>query len=291
MIRVKVPATSANLGPGFDFMGAALSLYSYFSFEPSDEMRFDGCIDKYKNMNNLVVRSFQRALEVMGEKFFPIHLIEDARSPLARGLGSSSSCVVAGVYAANEMTGRKLSVNDMLDICTAIEGHPDNVAPCLLGGVVACFANGGNVTPMHFPCSKDWDFVTIVPDYKVHTAEARKVMKQDIDIKTSVYTSGHAIGFLRALETCDAELAGKACRDIMHEPYRKQLIPQFDELKEMALAEGAAAYFISGSGSTMIAMSNDHGVSAGILQRVQTRYPAFQVYTLKSAEKGAHLVA
>ena len=290
MIRVKVPATSANLGPGFDFMGAALSLYSYFSFEHADTMRYEGCIEKYQNENNLVVRSFHRALDELGEKHFPFLLVEDSRSPVARGLGSSSSCVVAGVYAANEMTGRKLSVNDILDICTEIEGHPDNVAPCILGGVVACFANGKQVTPMHFDCSSDWDFVTIVPDYKVHTAEARRVMKQDIDIKTSVYTSGHAIGFLRALETCDTELAGKACRDILHEPYRKQLIPQFDELKEMALSEGAAAYFISGSGSTMIALSNDHGVSSGISQRVQTRYPGFQVYTLKCASKGAHLV-
>ena len=264
MIWIKVPATSANLGPGYDCAGAALSLYSRFGFEPADALRIEGCPAAYQNEDNLVIQAFKKTLEAAGKPYVPVHLVTESHIPFSRGLGSSSSCIVAGAVAANALTGNTLSEETLLNICTELEGHPDNVAPCLYGGVVSGFTEAGRTHVVRLSVHSRWRFVTLIPDYEVSTAMARKAVKQDIDVKTSVYTTGHVIAFLHALEKGDTALAAESCHDVLHEPYRRKLIPDYDRARAAAFENGATAFFISGSGSTMIALcdAEEKGVSA-----------------------------
>lgn len=289
MIQVKVPATSANLGPGYDCAGAALSLYSHFGFERAETLAIEGCPAAYQNEKNLVIQAFRRTLEAAGLPYFPVHLVTRAEIPFSRGLGSSASCIVAGAVAANHFAGNALSEEALLDICTQMEGHPDNVAPCLFGGVVSGFTEAGHTHVVRFRPHARWRFVAIIPNYEVSTPLARKAVKNDIDVKTSVYTTGHAIAFLHALETGDCKLAAAACHDILHEPYRRKLIPDYDGARAVALQNGAVTFFISGSGSTMIALCDGEapGQAEAVQTALQKAYPDFAVKLLELCAEGA----
>ena len=291
MFQVKVPATSANLGPGYDCAGAALSLYSHFGFERAERLSIEGCPAAYQNEDNLVIQAFRRTLEAAGQAFFPVHLLTRAEIPFSRGLGSSASCIVAGALAANHFVGGRLSEEDLLNICTQMEGHPDNVAPCLYGGIVSGFTEEGRTHIVRFRAHPRWRFVTVIPDYEVSTAKARKVVKNDIDVKTSVYTTGHAIAFLHALEIGDCRLAALACHDLLHEPYRRKLIPDYEGARALALESGAVTFFISGSGSTMIALCDGEqaGQAERVLAALQAAYPQFEVRLLELCAEGAEV--
>lgn len=292
MLKIRVPATSANLGPGFDCAGAALKLYSYFSFEPAKELLIEGCPKSCCGENNLVITAYRTVYEAAGRTYRSVHLIEDAHIPFSRGLGSSSSCIVAGALAANIMLGEPFSKEELLGICTRIEGHPDNVAPCLLGGIVSGFSNGPHTMTAAFQPHEKWQFTAIIPNYEVSTHEARKSVRQEIKLSDAVYTTGHALAFMKALETGDERMAGEACRDVLHEPYRKKLIPDYETVRALAEAGGAAAFFISGSGSTMIALCDrtKRGTAEAVKAAVLAQFPAFDVKILDICRTGAQAV-
>ena len=287
MIRIKVPATTANMGPGYDVLGAALTLYSGFEAELSDRLLIEGCPDRYKNESNMVVRSYRHALRLCGKEYSPIRLVEEVGVPIARGLGSSSTCIVAGVMAANELYGLGLDKKDIVSICTELEGHPDNVAPAVYGGVVAGFSEEGKVYCSRFEADTRWRFITLIPDYEVRTEEARKAVRKDIKLSDSVYTTGHVIGMLRALEEGDEELMHMACRDMLHEPYRRQLIPDYDRARKLAYDNGAAAFFISGSGSTMMAAVKSGDKGKKILDAFSESFKTHRVLELSICRDGA----
>lgn len=136
MIKITVPATSANLGIGYDTLGMAVSLYSHFTFERADKLTITGCPEEFQNENNLVYVSFVDALAAWGEPAFPVAIDIQTDVPVARGLGSSSTCVVAGIMAAAALTGHTVDRAELVRIATEVEGHPDNVAPAILGGAV-----------------------------------------------------------------------------------------------------------------------------------------------------------
>ena len=287
MIRIKVPATTANIGPGYDVLGAALSLYACFDAELSDSLYIEGCPEEYRNEDNLFIRSYKKALEMSGRAYIPISLKEETEVPIARGLGSSSTCIVGGIMAANELHGLGLSKEDMVSLATSIEGHPDNVAPAIYGGVVAGFSEGGRVYCTGYSCDGDWRFVTLIPDYEVRTEDARRVVKKDIGLADSIYTTGHVTGLLRALETGDEELLSAACRDILHEPYRRELIPDYEKARELAVSGGAAAFFISGSGSTMMAAVKQGDSEQRILEEFKQAFPGHRTLSLSICSEGA----
>ena len=139
MIKITVPATSANLGIGYDTLGMAVSLYSHFTFERADKLTITGCPEEFQNENNLVYVSFVDALAAWGEPAFPVAIDIQTDVPVARGLGSSSTCVVAGIMAAAALTGHTVDRAELVRIATEVEGHPDNVAPAILGGAVCSF--------------------------------------------------------------------------------------------------------------------------------------------------------
>ena len=290
-VIVKAPATSANLGPGYDCLGLALSLYSTFIFEESETLSISGCPQEFQTGDNLVYQAFSRLYEEAGEICPPVRLTISAEVPVARGLGSSSACIAGGLLAANAFLEDRFSKDELFFMAASMEGHPDNAAPCIYGGLTASFSEDGTPHAVPFSVCRDWIFVTVIPDYEVVTEEARKVVRQEISLPEGVYSSAHAIAMVRALETGNGKLAGLACRDILHEPYRRRLIRDYDEIRELALSGGglpeADAFFISGSGSTMIALTRDPACAERIREAVRNRFPDFQVLFLRAVTEGA----
>ena len=289
MINIRVPATTANMGPGYDVLGAALSLYADFSAELAPKLSIEGCPREFQNEDNLVIRSYKRALELCGRGYEPLHLSIDTKVPIARGLGSSSTCIAAGVMAADRLHGLGLSKGEIVDICTGIEGHPDNVAPAVLGGVVAGFSDGQRIHTIQYVPDKSWRFVTVIPDYEVRTEEARRVVKKEIALSEGIYSTGHVLGLVRALETGDEELLSASCRDILHEPYRKGLIADYERAKDIALGSGACTFFISGSGSTMMAVVKAGEVEKAVFNALSEAFGSYEVLSLSICHEGASI--
>ena len=199
MIKVTVPATSANLGIGYDTLGMAVSLYSHFTFDHADTLTITGCPEEFQNRDNMVYVAFEQALEQWGMEPFPISIDIQTEIPVARGLGSSSTCVVAGIMGAAALTRRTVTREELVAMATALEGHPDNVAPALLGAAVCSFTPEGELPRcLRYNVSERLRFITIIPPYEVHTSEARKVVPQEVPLSTAVWQMGRIAGLTRA---------------------------------------------------------------------------------------------
>lgn len=263
MISIKVPATSANMGPGFDTMGMALDIFNVFFVKKSDDLIIENVEDEFKNRDNLFVVAYDKTLATKNLKA-NVYVKFETVIPLSRGLGSSSSLVVAGVLAANYLHNLGLSMQDMLNICNEIEGHPDNVAPCLLGGFVASVVENGIPYCQKIDVDKKFKFTVMIPDFEVRTVDARAVMPKQIEIKDAVYSLSRAVSLCFALQAGDEEKLRISFDDKIHEPYRRALIPDYNDLREEVIKKGALAFMISGSGSTCIAISTDENFSKKI---------------------------
>lgn len=290
MIKITVPATSANLGIGYDTLGMAVSMYSHFTFERSDELEITGCPVEFQSENNLVYVSFVDALREWGEEPFPVKLDIHTEVPVARGLGSSSTCVVAGIMAAAALTGHTVDRAELVRIATSVEGHPDNVAPAILGGAVCSFTpKGGLPRCLRYDVSDRLRFITIIPPYEVHTSEARKVVPQEVPLSNAVWQMGRIAGMTRGLETGDLALIADANDDRLQEPYRRALIPDYDAIRATCLDGGAGTLWISGSGSTLMAVTDDTIVAKFLQVRLREAFPACETHILTCDTEGAQI--
>ncbi|WP_293847304.1 homoserine kinase [uncultured Parolsenella sp.] len=290
MIRISVPATSANLGIGYDTLGMAVSLYSHFTFERADELTITGCPEEFRNANNLVYVSLVDALVEWGEEPFGVSIDIQTEVPVARGLGSSSTCVVAGIMAAAALTGHTVTREELVAMATRVEGHPDNVAPAILGAAVCSFTPDGRLPRcLRYDVSDRLRFVTVIPPYEVHTSEARKVVPQEVPLSTAVWQMGRVAGLTRGLETGDASLIADANDDRLQEPYRRALIPDYDAIRETCLAGGAKTMWISGSGSTLMAVTDDTIVAKFLQVRLKERFPECETHILTCDTYGAQI--
>lgn len=260
MIRVKVPATTANMGPGYDVLGMALSQYSTFQCQEDDKISLSiKGLESEKLVNqdheaNLVVRSMNHLFKYVDKypKGYKLEIINDI--PLARGMGSSASAIVGGLLVANYLVGANLDQDEILKLATRIEGHPDNVAPALMGNIVlSTKAPDDQVIYHSIKPFDDLTCVLFIPDYEVSTSMSRAVLPQSISMADAVHTSGHLSLMLAGFMTGNKDLIGQTMVDRLHEPYRKSLIKNFDDFKASALEVGAFAFSLSGSGSTIIA--------------------------------------
>lgn len=311
--EVEVPATSANLGVGFDCLGLALTLWNRFTFEPLDgrglmelpspiplaaghgaaELKgsmaqalaavptpvIEGCEPRFQGPDNLAWTTFRDVLFSLGMAPGPYRLTIEGDIPLSGGLGSSSTCVVAGVAAALMAVRGSFDRDHGLELACLVEGHPDNVAPAILGGVTSSFVDErGEVTSLRASVDPRWRFVVMAPPYEVRTADARRVLPDQVPTATAVWQMGRAIATVRALKTGDGALLAKACDDRLHEPYRRVLIPDYGFLRTLCLEKGASAFWISGSGSTMVAACLGDGkaqeVEAAVARERGRRCPA-----------------
>ncbi len=256
---VRVPATSANLGPGFDALGMALALANEVRVEPSDRVEVyveagEGAEELSPGADNLVYRSLARIAEYLGEPPPTVRLRCLNAIPLARGLGSSSAAIVAGLVAGNTLFGNRLTEAELLRLAVTIEGHPDNVTPALLGGVRVCVQGEGGLVQAPIALARPLLAVLFVPDFPMATAEARDLLPASVPRADAVYNLGRTALLVAALTSGDYALLAEATRDRLHQPARTALFPAMPAFFAAALEAGALGGFLSGAGSTLLAL-------------------------------------
>ncbi len=264
MLEIRVPATSANMGPGFDCLGVALNLYNCFHIEEcEDGLYIDGCEETYKNENNLVFASMQKCFEKIGYKHRGKGLRISFRSdiPMSRGLGSSAACILGGVLAANEIGKGKLSKNEILEIASEIEGHPDNIAPALFGGMTVSIKDGNQVYYEKINLPQGLKFCAIIPDFKLSTKDSRAVLPDNIPYRDGVYNVGRVSLLIAALSNGNFDLLKLACKDRLHEVYRSSLISNYNEIVEECNRLNSLCVFLSGAGPTIMAVLKGEDVT------------------------------
>ncbi|MDR1606005.1 MAG: homoserine kinase [Streptococcaceae bacterium] len=277
-MKISVPATSANLGPGFDSVGLALNLYLTIEvLAPSQQWEIQhelGDNVPVDHDNMLIATALQVSPELTPHQ---IKMTSDI--PLARGLGSSSSVIVAGIELANQLGQLHLSVADKLAIATKMEGHPDNIAPAILGGLVIAHSYDGDTSYVAADLPET-GLLVFVPDYQLKTSESRQVLPTEFAYQEAVAASAVANVAVAALLTGDMVLAGQMMeKDRFHERYRGQFVPEFAQIRELAHAQGAYASYLSGAGPTIMIMAPLEKV-AGIKAKIAAEHLSGQLLTL-----------
>ena len=235
-----LPATSANLGPGFDCLGIAWNLYNEISFDLASETVITGCDARYQNPENLALRGYEAALQTVGKPISPVRIhFGETGVPVSRGLGSSAALIAGGVLAADALHELHLTRQQMLAIGTQIEGHPDNLAPVFFGGLTAAAARNGQVMSVNYPLSDKLHFTALIPDVKLSTHAARSALPDTYPRADAVHNLSGVALLIKALQTGDTELLRFALSDKLHEPYRMPLIAHAEQAKAAALNAGA----------------------------------------------------
>ena len=266
-ITIRVPATTANIGPGFDSMGCALALYNYITCEvlPAGELRICGCPAAYQNEDNLAVQGYRAVLKRLGLPDEGLSLTIEAEIPVCRGLGSSAA-LIAGA-AANLLHGSPLPPAELLEVTNEIEGHPDNLAPAIYGGLTASLVEDGIPRTVRLPLSPTLRWVAAIPNFELSTHLARAVLPKKVAFTDAVYNASHAAVLAGALGSGDRELIAMALRDRLHQPYRENLIPEYGKVKAAAEQCGAIAFCISGAGPTLLALTDEASFAAQFAEK------------------------
>jgi homoserine kinase len=267
-VQVDVPATTANLGPGFDCLGAALELNNRFELRciEGDGERFDLLIEGSEGAHlrggpdNLVYRSAQRVWKEAGQQPVALEARVRLAVPPARGLGSSATAIVAGLIGANALVGEPLSKEKLLELAIDIEGHPDNVVPSLLGGLcMTARAASHRWRVVRCEWQESVKAVVVIPAIRLSTSEARRVMPKLIPISDAVVNLGSLTLLLQGLRTGNGDLIADGMHDRLHEPYRWGLIQGGRQVRQAALDAGAWGCVISGAGPSLLALASaDH---------------------------------
>lgn len=259
MFKIQIPATSANLGAGFDALGLALTFYNYVEMEESDriDIKSSDGLDIPTDEKNLIYISAKDLFNVCGKKLDGLKLIQTNSIPMARGLGSSSACIIAGLVGANKMLGDPLTKDDLVDLSAQIEGHPDNTAPALLGGIVTAVFDGRKVHWVKQEVFTKLKFVAVIPDFELKTEQARACLPKEISHRDAVYNLSRAALFSASLLTGKFENLRTAVDDKLHQPYRMELIPHCRDVFDIAYTHGAYGAYISGAGPTIMAIVDE----------------------------------
>lgn len=260
MIRIRVPATSANLGAGFDALGLAVGLYNYIDMELCDriDIRSTDSTVVPTDETNMIYVAARDLFEVCGKKLDGLRITQTNNIPMTRGLGSSSACIVGGLIGANTLLGNPLSADELVDLAAQIEGHPDNTAPALLGGIVTAVFDGRKVHWVKQEVFTKLRFVALIPDFELSTEKARACLPKQIDFKDAVFNLSRAALFSASLLTGKFENLRTGVDDRLHQPYRIDLIPHAKEIFEIAYTHGAYASYISGAGPTIMTIADEN---------------------------------
>jgi homoserine kinase len=263
---VRVPASSANLGPGYDAMAAAMALFLELEAEEAGEFSFDdGGLGVSTGRDNLIVRAFESLRPADGIAF---RLRSEI--PLTRGLGSSSAAIVAGLYAADHLYELALSKEEMLARATAIEGHPDNVAAAIYGGFVVCSQDPEGATAARFDPPEGLEGIVVIPPEEVSTARAREAIPDEVPLADAIANVSAAAMLVLGLRSADLDLLARGLRDRLHQDRRRDLYPRSMEIVDSARELGALGATISGAGPTVLVWTTwqDAGnVAAALAER------------------------
>jgi homoserine kinase len=261
-VHVRIPATSANLGPGFDALGLALALYNEVTASESDRVRVaiegEGTGRLSPGAENVVARGVRQAYEAAGRPFKGVALSCVNRVPTARGLGSSAAAWVGGLVAGNALLGGPLSRDALLTLAARAEGHPDNVTAALMGGLtVSCASGEGRIAAISLPVPAAVRWVVLVPEVTSATAEARAVLPPTFTRADAVFNVQRVALLLAALQSGRLDCLGEALDDRLHQPYRLRLFPWMPTVVEAARAAGAVGCVLSGAGPSLLAVVRD----------------------------------
>ena len=306
-VSVKVPASSANIGPGFDCLGLALPIYNTITIEETvlpgtgieinimseeeniDEMVFDNIP---KDENNLVYKAVEMLYNSIGQVPSELKINIQTGIPIARGLGSSSSIIVGGLLAANKLLGDPADETALLAIATEVEGHPDNVAPAILGGLVlSSLEEDGSVSYFKMEWPEDWDLTVCIPDFELSTEISRSVLPKEVSMADANFNSKHLAMLIQAINTKDAKLMKLALKDKLHQPYREKLVPGMKDIMEAFKHEdGVLGCVLSGAGPSILVISHKYDVDKikSIVKDIwEAQNISVDIRTLKVEEQGA----
>ena len=284
-MQIKVPASSANLGPGFDSIGVAISLYLTIDvLEETDHWVVDHDLgDRPRDEKNMIVASALKIKPDLASR----HLRVKSDIPLAHGLGSSSSAIVGGIELADKLGGIHLAPHEKIELASQLEGHPDNVAPTILGSlVVGCKVNG------HFTAVKapvpPFAMIAYIPAYNLKTSDARAVLPKELSFKDAVQASAVANTAVAALFAQDYEKAGELMEaDLFHERYRSKLVPELEIIRNVGHSHGAVATYLSGAGPTVMSLVDPQHIS-DFIDAVREAGLKDEIRRLEVAPRGAY---
>ena len=276
-VSVKVPATSANIGPGFDCMGLALPIYNTVTIEetvlPGTGVEINIIADSDtidptslehipQDENSIVYKAVELLYNSIGQSPSELKITIHSNIPVTRGLGSSSSVIVGALLAANELLGRPADEAALLSIACEIEGHPDNIAPAIIGGlVIAAQEDDGSVTYRKLDWPEEWALTVCIPDFELATEIARSVLPKEVPMKDAIFNAQRLAMFIHAVNTKDSELMKTALHDRLHQPYRMKLIPGLDKIMDnLRHEENVLGCVISGAGSTIMVISEKNNL-------------------------------
>ncbi|MBE9177216.1 homoserine kinase [Oculatella sp. LEGE 06141] len=301
-VTVRVPATTANLGPGFDCVGAALSLHNQFQFSLLESatpatvnIEVSGAeADRVKtDESNLAYQAFVKLYEHLNQPVPPVQITIQLEVPLARGLGSSATAIVGGLIGANLLAQSPLDRDAVMQLAIAIEGHPDNVVPALIGGCrLSAFSTAGDWMISDIPWHEDLVPVVAIPNFELSTAEARRVLPTQYSRADAIFNVAHLGLLVRGLETGRADWLQTALHDRIHQPYRQSLIVGYEAVHSAAMAAGAYGLVISGAGPTLLALANSaqaNGVETAITEAWRSHGIAVDVRSLQIDTYGASI--
>ncbi|CAM9748432.1 unnamed protein product [Phaeothamnion confervicola] len=314
-VVVRVPATSANMGPGFDCLGMALNMWSEVTVERADAFQItyegDGCADVPTDETNLLVTGLRAAFEAAGKPVPPLRYHCVNRIPYARGLGSSSAAIVAGLVAGLVLAGHKLpcwGTESLLQLACSIEGHPDNVAPVIYGGCQLGIHNGERWQTERVNLPPGIQVVLFIPDFIGKTSDARGVLESSVDRSDAVFSIGRVAWLINALQSSNLDNLRCGFQDKMHQPARAASVyPYLDAMMDAAVAAGACGAYLSGAGPTVAAITSGAAgdiftqreaervdkqqVAEAMLAAAKAEGVAGQVYITTPVESGAYVVS
>jgi homoserine kinase len=298
LVRVQVPASTTNLGPGFDALGVALNLYNRVELDElpwglSIHVEGEGQNEIPLDESNICVEAVKRVYHKVGRTLPGLWMKQRNHIPLARGLGSSSAALVGGLVGANLLLGNPLSVDDLVQIGVDLEGHPDNVVPALAGGFCISAINSvGRTVFTHAPVVDHYRWVIIVPAFEVSTREARLLLPKEIPLSDGTFNVQRVGMLLAAFAHGRDELFREAMQDKLHQPYRKKLMGPLDEVFAAGYEAGALGVCISGAGPCVLAVCHRNAGKAGIAMRevYQAHGISARMHILRISAKGAHAI-
>lgn len=283
-VSVKVPATIANLGPGFDSFGLALPLYNIVSIEetvlPGSGIEINIINEKNNDESNLadvptdktniVYKAIELLYNFIGQTPNELKITIKTQIPISRGLGSSSSVIVGGLIAANELLGRPADEKVLMSIATEIEGHPDNITPAFTGGItMASWEEDGSIVYRKMPWNDEWKLMVCIPDYELNTEISRSVLPKEVPMKDAVYNLKRSAMFVDALYNKDEELLKLALKDKLHQPYREKLVPGMSDIvNNLKHVNGVIGTVLCGAGPSILIIYN--GIGVGEIKEIVT---------------------
>lgn len=300
MIKVRVPATSANLGPGFDCLGLAVGMYNYVYVEETDnglliEINDDSSDYLPTDERNLVYCAMKTVYDKMHVKPKGLHIVLENNVPVTRGLGSSSAGIVGGLVAANELIKAGLSKQQLVEIAAEIEGHPDNVAPAVMGGLTVNVMNKGkskgkskiNTVKVELP--EDLRFAAFIPDFFLSTKKSRQVLPRTVLLRDAVFNTSRSALLVSSIMTGNYQNLRTAVDDRLHQRFRKRFIPHIDDVFKQAYRAGALGVYLSGAGPTVIAVvkSDNDKFERRMRGYLNKKLKNWQLFMLNADNSGA----